>query len=191
MHAASSNYATVLHDAFLPIDEWNGFMNAGGMNVLLDTHQYQIFNSTFLAWDIDMHIKAACAFEAPLKATDKWTIVGEWTGAMTDCTKWLNGRGLGARYDGSYQGTTGATKVGSCDGNKYSGTVAGMSADEKTQTRRFIEAQMDAYEARSGWMFWTWRTESSPEWDMRALIEGGVFPQPLTERKFPGQCRGA
>lgn len=34
----------------------------------------------------------------------------------------------------------------------------------------------------------TWRTEASAEWDAQRLIDNGVFPQPLTNRKFGQIC---
>ena len=103
---------------------------------------------------------------------------------MTDCAKWLNGRGVGARYDGTYEGSS---YIGSCAG-KYSGGVDGLSPDDKTNIRKYIEAQLDAYEARTGWFYWTWKTEGAPEWDMQAQLAGGLFPNPVTSRKYPGQC---
>lgn len=129
-----------------------------------------------------------------MASTGKWTISGEWTGGITDCAKWLNGKGKGARYDGSFND---APKVGSCDG-KSTGTVAGLSSDDKNNVGRFIEAQLDAYEKANGWIFWTWKTEGAPEWDMQDLLKNGLFPQPLTARKckfrlllpFELSCRG-
>ena len=53
-----------------------------------------------------------------------------------------------------------------------------------------IEAQLDAYEEGAGWVFWTWKTEGAPEWDMKDLLEQRVFPMPGDEgdRVWPGQC---
>jgi len=34
----------VIHDAFQSITSWNGFMKSGFNNVILDTHQYQVFS---------------------------------------------------------------------------------------------------------------------------------------------------
>lgn len=104
---------------------------------------------------------------------------------ISSCAKWLNGLGKGARYDGTLPGFS---KIGSCAG-KYSGTVAALSAADKSNLRHFIEAQLDAYESRTGWFFWTWRTESAPEWHMKDLLKNGLFPQPLTSRQYPGQCK--
>ncbi|MCJ1309371.1 exo-1,3-beta-glucanase [Agyrium rufum] len=177
----------VIHDAFQDIDSyWNGFMNAGSgvNNVMLDTHQYQIFDQGQVSQSPSEHVASACGLGAKVASTDKWTVVGEWTGAQTDCAKWLNGRGKGARYDGSFSGSS---YVGSCDG-KYTGTVADLSSDDKKNIRSFIEAQLDAYEKHTGWIFWTWKTESAPEWHLQDLLAEGLFPQPLSDRQYPGQC---
>jgi glucan 1,3-beta-glucosidase len=177
----------VIHDAFKsPRDYWNGFMNyqSGVNHVLLDTHQYQIFSPGEVSRSPTQHVQTACGLGPMLKGTDKWTVVGEWTGAQTDCAQWLNGRGKGARYDGTFPGSY---YVGSCNG-KYQGTVANLSADDKHNIRSFIEAQLDAYEQHTGWIFWTWRAEQAPEWNMKDLLAGGLFPQPLNARRFPNQC---
>lgn len=188
VNSASSNYVTTIHDAFQNFATyWNGFMtpaSSGDQNVMLDTHQYQIFSLAENARSPSDHVKAACALGPQLAGTDKWTVVGEWTGAQTDCAKWLNGLGKGARYDGTFPGSS---KVGSCDG-KYTGTVAGLSQDDKENLSTFIDAQLDAYESHTGWFFWTWKTESAPEWHMKDLLAAGIFPQPLTSRAHPGQC---
>ena len=174
----------VIHDAFQdPQSYWNGFMNtqSGVNDVLLDTHQYQVFSTDQVAMSPSAHVSAACALGPKLAQTDKWTVVGEWTGAQTDCARWLNGLGKGARYDGTFPGSS---YVGSCDG-KFTGTVANLSADDKKNLRSYVEAQMDAYEQHTGWIFWNWKTESAPEWNMQDLIQGGLIPQPFTDR----QCK--
>ncbi|KAI4113366.1 MAG: hypothetical protein LQ345_005642 [Seirophora villosa] len=182
--AASSDFAVVIHDAFQDFSTyWTGYGNDYA-DLMLDTHQYQIFSPEQVGRSPSEHVSAACGLGPQLAGTNKWIIVGEWTGAQTDCAKWLNGLGKGARYDGTFEG---ASKTGSCEG-KYTGTVAGLSADDKKNIRSYIEAQLDAYEQRTGWVFWTWKTESAPEWHMKDLIDQGLFPQPLNSRQYPGQC---
>jgi glucan 1,3-beta-glucosidase len=89
------------------------------------------------------------------------------------------------RYDGTF---TGSSYVGSC-AKRISGSISQFSEAEKADTRRYIEAQLDAYEQAGGWFFWTWKTQQgSPEWEMRDLIGNGVFPQPLNSRQYPNQC---
>jgi glucan 1,3-beta-glucosidase len=183
----SSPYtAVVIHDAFQDIvSYWNGFMGYGSglNNVILDAHIYQIFSDQ-VAMNNAQHCKAACESGPKLKQTDKWLIVGEWTGAQTDCAKWLNGLGKGARYDGTLNG---GPWYGNCQ-NKYEGTAANMLDIDKKNIRQYIEAQLDAYEQHSGWIFWAWKTESAPEWHFRDLVRNGLIPQPLTSRQYPGQC---
>jgi len=177
--------ALMIHDAFQdPKDYWNGFMTDGTNNVILDTHQYQVFSNDQVARSPCEHVSAARGLADKLKSTDKWTVVGEWSGALTDCTQWLNGKGKGARYDGTFPDSE---VVGSCDG-KYKGTVEGLSDADKKNIRSFIEAQLDAYEAHTGWFFWTWKAESAPEWNMKELIKGGLFPQPISDRQNPLNC---
>lgn len=187
---ASGNYATCIHDAFQNIDTyWNGFMtpaSSGDQNVILDTHQYQVFSPAQVAMSPSDHVSAACFLGPQLAGTDKWTIVGEWTGAQTDCAQWLNGLGKGARYDGSLA-NSGSSYVGSCAG-KATGTVAALSSDDQDNLKHFIDAQLDAYEQHTGWIFWTWRTESAPEWHLQNLTAAGLFPNPPTSRAYPGQC---
>jgi hypothetical protein len=173
-----SNVAVTFHDAFKGVDAWGDF-GAGMWNLLLDTHHYEIFDNSQVAMSLQDHIRTACGFGGQMASTGKWTISGEWTGGITDCAKWLNGKGKGARYDGTLNG---APRVGSCDG-KSTGTVAGLSSADKNNIGRFIEAQLDAYEKANGWIFWTWKTEGAPEWDMQDLLKNGLFPQPLTARK--------
>lgn len=45
-------------------------------------------------------------------------MVGEWSLATSDCARYLNGRGIGARRDGTYPGFP---SYGTCDGLSGSG----------------------------------------------------------------------
>lgn len=85
----------------------------------------------------DQHISTACDASELTSFTTLWTIVGEWTPAMTDCAKYLNGRNVGARYDGTYPGST---YVGSCDG--LTGSGSSFSSGYKTFLRKTWEAQV-------------------------------------------------
>jgi len=113
-------------------------------------------------------------------------VIGEWSGAFTDCAKWLNGYNTGARYQGQFGGSP---YIGDC-GRKVSGKVVDLPQVEKDRIRRYIEAQLDAYEQGTGWIFWTWKTEGAPEWDMKELLEQGLFPRlgDMGDRRWPGQC---
>lgn len=59
----------------------------------------------------------------------------------------------------------------------------------KGDMRGYIEAQLDAFESQAeGWIFWNFKTESAHEWDAFKLLENGIFPQPLDDRKFDSIC---
>jgi len=178
-----SNVAVAFHDAFQGVTSWNNW-GSGMSNLLLDTHHYEIFDNSQVSQDLASHIKTACDFGNQMASNNKPTIAGEWTGGITDCAKWLNGKDKGARYDGTLNG---ASKTGDCTG-KSTGSVSALSSADKNNIGRFIEAQLDAYEKAAGWIFWTWKTEGAPEWDMKDLLANGLFPQPLNSRKYPGQC---
>jgi len=189
VRAANPDTAVVIHDAFISPPSWNGFMSSdtGAHNVILDTHIYQIFSPAEVAMKPCQHVQTACGAAANVANTDKWTIVGEWSGAQTDCAKWLNGLGKGARYDGTFPESS---WNGDCQ-TKYQGTVDGLLPVDKVNLEYFVEAQLDAYESHSGWIFWAWKTESAPEWHFQNLTRAGLIPQPLTSRKHPGQCNSA
>jgi len=178
-----SNVGIMFHDAFKGVTSWNDW-GSGMWNLILDTHHYEIFDDSAVGMSPSDHVKTACAFGSQMASNNKWTVAGEWTGAQTDCAKWLNGLGKGARYDGTLSGST---KHGSCDG-KYTGTVAGLSNDDKNNLKSFIQAQLEGFEMGAGWIFWTWKTESAPEWDMQDLLKNGLFPNPVTSRLLPKQC---
>lgn len=182
----------VISDAFLDPTAWNDFMfpGSGAENIILDTHHYQVFDASLLALPVEKHVEVVCNFgKEQIARSNKRTITAEWTGALTDCAKYLNGKGLGARYDGTHGSESSAhlARQGGCAG-KSTGSADTLSAEYKNEMRRYIEAQLDAFEMGHGWVWWTWKTEGAPEWDMRELVNAGVFPVPVDQRKYPGQC---
>jgi glucan 1,3-beta-glucosidase len=179
----NSNFAITFHDAFTGVTSWNSW-GSGMWNLMLDTHHYEIFDQGALSMDPGAHIGTACSFGRQMASNNKWTISGEWAGAMTDCAQWLNGYGKGARFDGSLAGSA---YVGSCAGLS-TGSVSQLSAQQQQDMTKFVEAQMDAFESAAGWIFWTWKTEGAPGWDMQDMLNNGIFQRPVAGRKYPGQC---
>ncbi|KAF2637366.1 glycoside hydrolase [Massarina eburnea CBS 473.64] len=181
-----SDTTVMLHDGFRAPSSWNGFLTPSdnnAQNVVVDHHEYQVFDNSLIAMQPWQHRQQVCTAADGYSGSDKWSIVGEWTGAMTDCAKWLNGRGTGARYDGTFKDSS---KVGDCG---WQSNVNNWSQEYKDETREYIEAQMSAFETRTqGWVWWNFKTESAHEWDAFALIDAGVFPQPLTQKKFDVIC---
>ena len=186
-----SDTPIVLHDGFLATSAWNGFLtpsDANAQHVVMDHHEYQVFDSGLLALSPAQHVEQVCSAGGAYAGSDKWSFVGEWTGAMTDCARYLNGFGTGARYDGTFTpaGAAPSSKIGDCG---WQDDIANWSQEYKDQTRRYVEAQIAAFETRSGgWIWWNFKTEGAHEWDAFKLIDEGVFPQPIEERKFEVMC---
>lgn len=130
---------------------------------------------------IDEHVATACSEGQNILNASLWVVVGEWSAALTDCAQWLNGVGNGARYDGSYE----STLTNTCE-NRWN--ISTWSQTDMQNSRKYVEAQLDAYEQGLGWIFWCWKTENAVEWDFQKLIAAGIIPQPLTARNYPNQC---
>lgn len=111
---------------------------------MLSCHNSSVFRSSLqVSHDNQGHIQSACGNAGRLidyNQNNLWTIVGEWTPAMTDCAKYLNGRGVGARYDGSI--SQGAQRYGSCEG--LTGPGSSFSEDYKNFLRQTWEAQVSS-----------------------------------------------
>ncbi|KAK5121055.1 hypothetical protein LTR85_005539 [Meristemomyces frigidus] len=184
--AVSQTRVVVIQDGFQQPNSYNGWLSPSddnSQNVALDHHEYQVFTPALVAMAPWQHRQFVCNNAYTYSNADKWTFVGEWSAAMTDCAAALNGYGIGARYDGTYPGST---YVGSCADVNF---IETWSQAFKDDTRGYIEAQMETFERQTqGWVFWTWHTEASPEWDAERLIDAGIFPQPLTDRKFGQIC---
>ncbi|KAJ1664909.1 hypothetical protein EV178_003693 [Coemansia sp. RSA 1646] len=66
---------------------------------------------------------------------------------------------------------------------------AALNGKENEARRRFAEAQLDAYDqGGAGWIFWCFKTESSPEWSFLEALDRSWLPQPLSSREFPQIC---
>lgn len=183
-----SNTPILLHDGFLPPSWLNGFLNPadhGAHGVVVDHHEYQVFDPWLVGMSTTEHLTQTCKSVVDWAVSDKWTVVGEWSGAMTDCAPHLNSFRAGNRMEGTLPDSE---RIGSCEGK--SGRVDSWSQEWKDDVRRYIETQLDAFEAKTnGWVFWNFRTEGGAgEWDLLQLLDGGVFPQPLEERKFGRWC---
>ena len=142
-------------------------------------HMYQIFSNDELSRSIDQHISYACNLRQSFmdfQSSNIWTVVGEWSSALTDCAKWLNGRGVGARWEGQWGGASDRHVFGTCNG--YTGNYSTFSQSYKDQMRKYFEVQIEVGEQVQGWVFWTWkvrRCQISP-----GAIESNGYSRPRT-----------
>ncbi|KAL6302376.1 glycoside hydrolase [Sparassis latifolia] len=189
--AAGSGPQVMIEDAFLGIQTWENFMkypNASG--VIMDEHQYQIFNDDQLALSLSEHLSSSCqtlSQYASFAKSNMYTVMGEWSNAVTDCAEWLNGRGVGARWDGSI--AEGQQVYGSCDG--WTGSMSTFSDEYKAFLRQYWESQVLIGESVQGWVYWTWKAENADEWSYQKGLEGGWIPQDPTDLMYPNMCSSA
>jgi len=183
--AQQSDTLLLLHDAFQPLSYWNNFMNPPNFQgVAFDTHVYQVFSNDEVARSNQEHIQSACAEASTLASFPLYVFVGEWSPAMTDCAKYLNGRGVGARYDGT---KSGSQRVGSCTGK--TGHGSSFSSSFKTFLRQMWEAQVISFEkGGDGWLMWDWKNEEADEWSYQAGLRYGWIPSDPTDLRYPNIC---
>ncbi|KAJ3515266.1 hypothetical protein NMY22_g14496 [Coprinellus aureogranulatus] len=186
--AAGDDIKVMIGDAFLGVNHWTNFLvPPRGHDVMMDFHEYQIFSDGELDRSVDDHIQFACGYTQTLPAFaagNVWTVVGEWSNAITDCARWLNGRNVGARWDNTY--STDGRYHGSCDG--YTGSYANFSDEYKQTLRRYFEVQIEIGERVQGWVFWTWKAEEADEWSYQRGLEGGWIPGDPADRMYPDIC---
>lgn len=193
----------VFGDGFMGLQKWQGKLQNDN-NLLLDVHQYVIFNVDQVVLDHTDKIHFACggwtqqALQSENKATGFGpTLCGEWSQADTDCAQYLNNVGVGSRWEGTLNmaGTPGGSTNGSvlsptcptnnspqcsCDGANADPVT--YSAPYKQWLLMFAEAQMDSFEQGWGWFYWTWQTEKATQWSYKAGLAAGIMPKLAFER---------
>ena len=99
--------------------QWAGFL-PNGDRLQLDIHQYVCFNGQSADnYTVRTQAGVPCTTWASGQNDSMtafgMTHVGEWSMAINDCGLFLNGVGLGARYDGTYTGGGTFPFVGECE----------------------------------------------------------------------------
>ncbi len=165
------------HDAFQPSTYWdNVFVYPKAADVALDTHIYQCFSDAEVRRTWGEHLANTCSQADNLRASPNWPIVGEWSLAAYDCAFSLNGRGVGARYDGTYPGSS---YVGDCQ--YFTGDGSTFSDQYKSFLRTYWDSQTQTFENNGqGWIFWTWKTPAA-EWSYQTGLRLGWIPQDPTQ----------
>ena len=174
---SSGQTAVVISDGSDNPSEWNDILTSQG--AIVDHHYYHSFGPVDLSYD--EHVQAVYSdAESWARGQDKLVVVGEWSGAMTDCAPFLNGVGYGARYDGTYSkhnpdGTyTTSEYIGSCAIRNH---IEQWDDGLRAATYAYLAAQIDVYENQAqGSIFWNFKSEGAAEWDLFRLIDYGVWP---------------
>ena len=138
-----------MHDGFRMYleSEWSFFFRDNDFhNVFFDIHLYQTFGDGWADFDISDHLE--------------WVEVEQYKAVH--------------RYDGIVDVVVGEWSLG-LQGNVYRGLDAESIRDLKIA---FGNKQLNVYEHGFGWFFWNYKIDQSShlEWDMKRLIETGIFP---------------
>lgn len=195
----------IFGDGFMGLDKWQGQLQ-GINDLLLDVHQYVIFNVDQIVLDHHDKINFACggwtaqAVRSENKATGFGpTLCGEWSQADTDCATYLNNVGVGSRWEGTLNmiDTPGGNTNGSvlsptcpthnnprCSCEGANASPSDWSDQYKQWLLMFAEAQMHSFEQGWGWFYWTWETESAAQWSYKTSLAAGTMPQLAYQRSF-------
>lgn len=194
----------VFGDGFGGLSRWKGQMqDLDGL--VLDAHQYVIFNKNLIALDHAGKIEFACDnwSEEAQKSSDPTegfgpTIFAEWSQADTDCALHLTNVGQGNRWTGTYDPDDSQeavlspgcpTKDSSCSCTQANAQPNAYGSEYKSFLQSFGEAQMTSFEKGWGWFYWTWKTESAPQWSYQAALNGGFMPKLAYQPKYT--CSGS
>lgn len=164
-----------LHDCFFPHD-WSDFMRGPRFrNVLLDRHEYQVFDVGQQRWPREEHLRLTCeqGFSVAQDQASHGTIVGEFSVAVNDCDRYLNGWGQGSRFEGTPPFSN--ERVGSCDPYRNASL---FTPEYKRFLLEYAELQMMSWDRGVGWIFWNFKTEggSAPHFDYLLGLKHGYLP---------------
>jgi glucan 1,3-beta-glucosidase len=193
------NANVVFGDGFMGLGNWQGLLT-GYSGLILDVHQYVIFNNGLIKYSHQEKVKYACdgwtqqAEESQNPSTGYGpTMFAEWSQADTDCAKYLTNVGWGNRWTGTYNSGNASTQAltpmcpttdGSCSCDAANAPASEYSDAYKKFLLTFAEAQMSSFEKGWGWWYWTWDTESAPQWSYRQGLAAGILPAKAYDRDF-------
>ena len=177
-------------DGFLALTQWDQMFKNVDPGLIMDTHQYLIFNTGQLNYTHQAKINQACQGWSSLISTANnpstgWGPImdGEWSQSDTDCAPFLNDVGVGARWDGTldYPGGVGSVTTQTCPSPPCSCATANAdgstySSAYKQFLQMFAEAQMHSFEQGWGWFYWTWNAESAVQWSWKLGLQAGILP---------------
>ncbi|KAG9793194.1 putative glucan 1,3-beta-glucosidase D [Exophiala dermatitidis] len=181
----------VFGDGFLSLDDWDDmFKDTGDDKLVMDTHQYQIFNTGQLKLKHQDKINLACSGWTGLMVAANnpdtgWGPIldGEWSQADTDCAPNLNNVGVGSRWAGTLNTGDSSTSVltETCAEPPCSCTLANADPSKYTASykkflKMYAEAQMHSFEQAWGWFYWTWKTEAAVQWSWKLGLAAGILP---------------
>lgn len=158
-HCPPERVTLVFHDGFRSFREYAGFLQAPAYaNVAFDIHRYQCFTQEDLDLDIFGHIR-----KSALDGRDEADELIRESGWQVYCGEWS----LGLNQE----------VVSLWAEGPFDHALDGMDDFQLAAAyRAYAGAQLMTFEQYAGWFFWTYRTETTPEWCYRACVDRGFLP---------------
>jgi glucan 1,3-beta-glucosidase len=158
-HCPPERVTVVFHDGFRSFREYAGFLQEPEFrNVAIDIHRYQCFGKDDIDMDIFGHIRKS-AVDLRAEADE---IIRE-SGYRVYCGEWSLGLDPKMVLLWAKEPSNQAPE--------------GMDAFQLSAAYRgYASAQLLTFEKYAGWFFWTYRTETSPEWCYRDCVDQGLIP---------------
>ncbi|KAJ1957462.1 hypothetical protein EC988_000820 [Linderina pennispora] len=185
VRSIAPNVYFMIHDTFLGPNDWGTLVSSNWTNTLMDTHIYQMFDNYMVTINETAHISMVAEMAQNVTKFDRGNtrvVVGEFSAATHDCTKYINGLGRGSRWEGTLEGVDHPLcpfKQCSCTGD-YGSDYKEFSESYKAFLKGYVDAQLAIYDGElMGWFYWNFRTEEAPEWDYLLGVDQGWIP------KFP------
>lgn len=168
-HCPPERVTVVFHDGFRSFRKYAGFLQEPEFrNVAIDIHRYQCFVRSDIDMDIFGHIKKS-AVDWRNEADE---IIRE-SGYQVYCGEWSLGLNLKV--------------VSLWAEGPFNHALDKMDEFQMAAAYRgYASAQLLTFEKYAGWFFWTYRTETTPEWSYRDSVEQGFIPDMGLPEQFTG-----
>ena len=158
-HCPPEQVTVVFHDGFRSFREYDGFLQEPEFrNVAIDIHRY----GCFLKDDIDMDIFGHIKKSAVTLRVEADEIIRE-SGYQVYCGEWS--LGLARKMVSLWEEEPRNYELKEMDEFQVSAAYRG-----------YASAQLLSFEKYAGWFFWTYRTETRPEWCYRDCVDQGFIP---------------
>jgi glucan 1,3-beta-glucosidase len=168
-HCPPERVTVVFHDGFRSFREFAGFLQEPEFrNVALDIHRYQCFMDYDTSLDIFGHIR-----KSAVDWRDEADEIIRESGYQVYCGEWSLGLDL--------------KMVSLWAEGPFNHALEEMDLFQMSAAYRgYASAQVLTFEKYAGWFFWTYRTETTPEWCYRDCVDQGFFPNMGRPEQFAG-----
>jgi glucan 1,3-beta-glucosidase len=158
-HCRPEDVAVVFHDGFRSYREYLGCLQAPNyVNTVFDIHRYQCFTREDVDLDVYGHIRKA---------------VGEWKNEADNVIREL---GLPA-YVGEWSLGLDLKFLSLWAEGPFNHAQQEMDDFQQSLAYRgYAAAQLATFEKYLGWFFWSYKTETMPQWSFRDCVDRGWLP---------------